>query len=65
MAVSIRDARTGTPACAIYTSTADDRPGTKVADLDCDGSTAGGKDYQTRSEILNFRFRGFTAVGTV
>ena len=43
--VNIRDARTGTPAFALYTSTSDDKPDTKVVDLSGDSSTAGEQSF--------------------
>ena len=47
--VNIRDARTGTPAFALYTSTADDKPDTKVVDLNGDSSTAGEQSFAPAS----------------
>ena len=47
--VNIRDARTGTPAFALYTSTSDDKPDTKVVDLNGDSSTAGEQSFTPAS----------------
>ena len=47
--VNIRDARTGTPAFALYTSTADDKPGAKVVDLIGDSSTPGEQSFTPAS----------------
>ena len=47
--VNIRDARTGTPAFALYTSTSDDKPDTKVVDLSGDSSTAGEQSFTPAS----------------
>ena len=47
--VNIRDARTGTPAFALYTSTSDDEPDTKVVDLSGDSSTAGEQSFTPAS----------------
>ena len=47
--VNIRDARTGVDAFALYTSTADDEPGTKVVDLSGDSSTAGEQSFTPAS----------------
>ena len=43
--VNIRAGRTGSPAFALYTSTADDEPGTKVVDLSGTSSTAGEQSF--------------------
>ena len=43
--VNIRGARTGAPAFALYTSTAADRPDTKVVDLNGNSSTAGEQSF--------------------
>ena len=47
--VNIRDARTGTPAFALYTSTADDKPGAKVVNLIGDSSTPGEQSFTPAS----------------
>ena len=47
--VNIRDAQTGTPAFALYTSTSDDEPDTKVVDLSGDSSTAGEQSFTPAS----------------
>ena len=39
--VNIKDGRTGVPAFALYTSTADDKPATSIVALDGDSSTTG------------------------
>ena len=46
--VNIRDARTGIPAFALYTSMGDE-PGTKVVDLSGDSSTAGEQSFTPAS----------------
>ena len=47
--VNIRGARTGIPAFALYTSTTDDKPGTKVVDLSGNSSTAGEQSFTPAS----------------
>ena len=47
--VNIRGAGSGTPAFALYTSTSDDKPGTKVVDLGGDSSTAGEQSFAPAS----------------
>ena len=47
--VNIRDGQTGTPAFALYTSTSDDEPDTKVVDLSGDSSTAGEQSFTPAS----------------
>ena len=47
--VNIRAAETGTPAFALYTSTAGDRPDTKVVDLSGNSSTAGEQSFTPAS----------------
>ena len=47
--VNIRDARTGTPAFALYTSTTSNFPGTKVVDLNGNSSTAGEQSFSPAS----------------
>ena len=53
--VNIRGARTGTPAFALYTSTAADRPDTKVVDLNGNSSTAGEQSFSPASTTLSAR----------
>ncbi len=47
--VNIRAASAGTPAFALYTSTSDDKPGTKVVDLGGESSTAGEQSFTPAS----------------
>ena len=47
--VNIQEGRTETPAFALYTSTADDKPGTKVVDLSGNISTAGTQSFTPAS----------------
>ena len=47
--VNIRDAQTGSDSFALYTSTVDDEPGTKVVDLSGDSSTAGEQSFTPAS----------------
>ena len=47
--VNISGDSTGTPAFALYTSTADDEPGTEVVDLTGDSSTAGEQSFTPAS----------------
>ena len=47
--VNIRNARIGTPAFALYTSTSDDKPDTKVVDLNGESSTAGEQSFTPAS----------------
>ena len=47
--VNIRDAQTGTPAFALYTSTSDDKPDTKVVDLSGNSSTEGEQSFTSAS----------------
>ena len=50
--VNVKEALTGTPAFALYTSTASNRPGTKIVDLSGDSSTAGQQSFTPNSSTV-------------